>query len=109
MFEVREGVTCVNGEVFQTFERDAREASACLEVEAGTTGFKGGDRKSGSRAYVRITAEEADFFARITDESQKFPRGAVIAVCGDDEIVALVKALEFAAEVLKDQLMEVED
>ena len=39
MFEVREGVSCVNGEVFQTFERDARDGDACFEVEAGTTGF----------------------------------------------------------------------
>ena len=109
MYEIREGATCVNGEVFTTFMRDAKEESVCLEVEAGTTGFCGGGRESGSRAYVRITAENADFFARITDESQKLPRGAVIAVCGDNEIAALVKALEFAAEVLRDQMMEIDD
>ena len=42
MYEIREGATCVNGEVFTTFMRDAKEESVCLEVEAGTTGFCGG-------------------------------------------------------------------
>ena len=76
MFEVREGVGCVNGEVFQTFERDARDGHAHLEVEAGTTGFRGGGRQEGGRAYVRISAENADFFARIIEDDNKRPRGA---------------------------------
>ena len=109
MFEVREGVSCVNGEVFQTFERDARDGDACFEVEAGTTGFCGGKRDKGGRAYVRITAEEADFFARLLVDDNDRPRGVVMAVCGDDEMTALIKALEFAAEVLWDQAAEVDD
>ena len=109
MFEVREGVTCVNGEVFQTFERDARDGNACFEVKAGTTGFCGGGREKGGRTYVRITAEFADFFARIIEDDEKRPRGVVMAACGDDELVALIKSLEFALEVLRDQVEEVDD
>ena len=109
MFEVREGVSCVNGEVFQTFERDARDGHAHLEVEAGTTGFRGGGRQEGGRAYVRISAENADFFARVIEDDNKRPRGIVMAVSGDDELVALIKSLEFALEVLQDQAQEVDD
>ena len=109
MFEIREGVTCVNGELFQTFERDAREESACLEVEAGTTGFCGGGRESGSRAYVRISNESTDFYARVTQDDHKRPNGVVLAVCGDNDLMALIRALEFAVQALRDQVNEVTD
>ncbi|MBQ9030125.1 MAG: hypothetical protein IJV41_02390 [Oscillospiraceae bacterium] len=109
MFEIREGCTCVNGAVFQTFERDAREDGVSLEVEAGTTGFCGGGRKEGGRAYLRIQNEGADFFARVLENDDKRPEGVVLAVCGDNEIVALIKALDFAAQVLRDQVEEIND
>lgn len=104
MFEIREGLKKINGIFVDTFERDVMEDSCFLEVEAGTTGLCGGGRESGSRAYIRIEGMLADMFAGTTPVKD----GAEIAVCGDDEILALIEALHFAEKALIEGCMEEE-
>lgn len=100
MYEIREGLKKVNDVLVDTYERDVVRGGAALEVEAGTTGFCGGDRKEGGRAYVRIRAVLADFFAAVSRNGDGKKDGIVIAACGDDEILALVEALHFAEKAL---------
>lgn len=104
MFEIREGMKQVNDVVVDTFERDIMEGDTFMEAEAGTTGFCGGNREEGGRAYVRISALNADFFARVTKDEKGRPDGLEIAVSGDDDIMALVKALWFAHRALIEQI-----
>lgn len=95
MYEIREGLKKINDVLVDTYERDVVRGNAALEVEAGTTGFCGGGREEGGRAYIRIKAMLADFFAEASKTD-----GIVIAACGDDEILALIEALHFAAKAL---------
>ena len=63
---------------------------------SGTTGFCGGEREEGGRAYVRIRAKNADFFAKVNTDDKGRPQEAEIAVSGDAEILALMESLHFA-------------
>ena len=100
MYEIREGLKKINDVLVDTYERDVVRGSAALEVEAGTTGFCGGGREEGGRAYIRIRAMLADFFAEASKNGDGKTDGIVIATCGDDEILALIEALHFAAKAL---------
>lgn len=102
MFEIRKNEKRINGVDVATFERGAECGRTALEVEAGTTGFCGGGRGEGGRAYVRLSAKSADFYAS-TDEKNG---SAVVAVCGDEEIMALVDSLAFALQALVEALEE---
>lgn len=100
MYEIREGLKKINDVMVETFERDASCGDAVLEAEAGTTGFCGGGREEGGRGYVRISAENADFYANVTKNGAGKVNGIEIAVCGDNEIMALIKALHFAGKAV---------
>lgn len=110
MYAIEEGMKKINGEFVDTFAREVSETGNALEVEAGTTGYKGGIRRdAGSRTYIRIRAEEGDFwFSPVTDGKDNAV-GVEIAACGDAALNAIVKALDFAREVLNDQRCEVDD
>ena len=81
-----------------------------LEVEAGTTGYRGTPcRKAGGRTYLRLECWAGDFhFETISDEDGA-PIGVEIACCGDAGLNAVMKALDFAREVINDQRCEVDD
>lgn len=105
MFEIRSGLKKINGETVDTFERDILHKTSYVEVEAGTTGFRGGERESGSRAYVRIEGKFADMICKSIEDGD----GIEIAVCGDGEILALTEALHFASTALIEGCMEEDD
>lgn len=109
MYEIREGMKQINGVVVDTFERDVDRAGTLLEVESGTTGFCGGKREEGGRAYVRITAKNADFFAKVNTDEKGRPHEMEIAVSGDAEILALMEALHFAYLALAETCAEEND
>ncbi len=78
-------------------------------VEAGTTGYKGGDAGHGSRALfllentggnVRIAVEDSEGRVHTFD----FPQSVRITVSGDMEIRQLLESLSFAVAVLKAEL-----
>lgn len=100
MFEIRKNEKRINDVDVATFERDVERGKTALEVEAGTTGFCGGEREEGGRAFIRISAKGADFYANAGEKNGS----VVIAVCGDEGIMALVESLTFALEALVDEL-----
>ena len=54
MFEIKEKQRVLpDGTRITTFSREVTSANA-IEVEVGTTGFKGGNADHGSRTYIRI-------------------------------------------------------
>jgi hypothetical protein len=73
--------------------------AACLEVEVGTTGRKGGDSGHGGRTYLRISnLRSADMRIDARD-------GDVAVVFGGDaELENLIDGLLFAAEVLRNSV-----
>ena len=97
MYEVKEGAKHINDLKVRTYLRE----TPALAVEAGTTGYCGGGRDAGGRTYLRITPIHADFYARVTEVD-----GMELAVCGDEELDALIKTLEFALKVLRDAIWE---
>lgn len=110
MYAIAEGLKNVNGVDVETFQHDVEDGSACLQVEAGTTGYMGGSsRASGARTFLRIDCLCGDFFfAPITDDDKKNV-GFVVATCGDDGLNAIMKALDFCRNALDDQRREVDD
>ena len=110
MYAIEEGLKKVNDVEVDTFQREVVEGRACLEVEAGTTGYKGGCcRNAGGRTFLRIDCVSGDFcFQPVTDDDGRRV-GVVIAACGDDGLNALMKALDFCRDALNDQRCEVDD
>ena len=110
MYAIEEGLKKVNGVEVDTFEREVVDGNTCLQVEAGTTGYKGGCcRDGGARTFLRIDCLSGDFyFAPVTDEEKKCV-GFVVAACGDDGLNAVVKALYFCRQALNDQRCDVDD
>ena len=106
MYAIEKGMVQVNGEKFPVFSRNIDTEDGGIEVAAGTTGFKGGDRKSGGRAYVSIEGTNLDMYLRPTTDEDGNNTGFVMAVCGDDELDALIQALYFAKKALYEGAME---
>ena len=107
MFAISRGSKTINDERVDTFIRSIAGEDTLLEVEAGTNGFHGGGRKSGSRAYFRLTAlNKADFFARVRYNDAGQPVSLEICFCGDEGLTALMKALSFAGDVIKEQTFD---
>ncbi len=110
MFEVTEGQVMVNDVMVDTYKRKAIGEESIMETEVGTTGICGGDREEGGRTYIHIGNELAsDFFAQLCRDKNDRVVGVDIAVSGDDGLLNLIKCIDFAAQVLKDQVMEVDD
>lgn len=109
MYAVTSELKKINGQLVDTFEREIVVGNTVLRAEAGTNGYKGGDRGSGSRTYVCIDWINGDFhFSPVLDDEQKVV-GIEIACCGDDGMDALMKAFAFAEKTLNDQILEVND
>ena len=70
MYAIDEGLKKINGTEVDTFRREVVDGHTCLEVEAGTTGYKGGCcRNAGGRTYIGIDCVTGDFcFQPITDD-----------------------------------------
>lgn len=105
MYAIEEGMKLINGEVVDTFEREITEGKTTIQVEAGTTGYRGGGRQSGSRCFFRVKCLGGDFHFSTLSEGE----GIEIACCGDDSLSALMKALEFSCQAMNDQICEVDD
>lgn len=90
----------VKGVRITTNETDIASKYNTLSVEAGTTGYCGGNKKSGSRTYVRI-CDIAN--SDIEIERDGNGKGFVIRAAGDCELSTLIDALSFCTEQLKKQ------
>lgn len=97
-----------DGTKITTFSRDIYSANI-LEVEAGTTGYMGGDTGHGGRTYFRINdAGSTDInVSSITDRYKC--SGFEVTLGGDCELETIIRALKFITKVLEDEANEVHD
>ena len=72
-----------------------------LKAEAGTNGY----HSENSRAYLRVTTlSKADFYARVKTNEAGQPVSVELCFGGNDGINAILRVLDFAKQVLSDQL-----
>lgn len=104
MFEVKENCrTLDDGTEIITYTREVVDANT-LKVEAGTTGYRGGDSGHGGRTYFRI--EDAGG----TDMEVKPGCGGFeVTLGGDSELDTMILALKFITKVLEDVSNNVND
>lgn len=78
-----------------------------LEVEAGSTGYCGGDSGHGARTYIRLEdLGGTDITVVPIDESIRGNGGVEIILGGDCELSTVIEALEFITQCLKDSIHE---
>lgn len=109
MYEVLEHQRVLNdGTELTTYTREVISCNL-LEVEAGTTGYMGGDSGHGGRTYFRIEDEGAtDMEAHTTVDRYGCSKFEVI-LGGDCELETIIRALKFITRVLEDGAKEVYD
>ena len=94
----------VNGVGFDAFKRNVSVGDAKMEIEIGTTGFCGGDRDSGSRLLFRLNDMGSDCLFGIKIDEDEEKQSLLICMCGDEEILAFMKALCFACDAFAGQI-----
>ncbi|MBQ1362428.1 MAG: hypothetical protein IIY43_05190 [Oscillospiraceae bacterium] len=110
MFAIEEGLQKINGEMVETFQREVVCGNTNLEVEAGTTGYKGGCcRNAGGRTYLSLLCLSGDFFFGPIKDDEGRIAGITIACCGDDGLNAIMKALAFSQQAIDDQRRDVDN
>lgn len=108
MYPVSGGKIKVNDKLVNTYGRAALGKSTALHVVAGTTGYKGSNkREAGGRTYVKIECCCGDFFFDPVKDEDGTVTGIEIACCGDEGLNAIVKAVDFVRDVMNDQICEV--
>ncbi len=80
-----------------------------ITVEAGTTGYCGGDSGHGGRTVLRIKDESStDMRCRLRDSGKEYEYDYLnqidLILGGDSEMETLIEALEFAVDTLKKQI-----
>lgn len=109
MYAVKENMAKVNDQAFPVFTRKVVMENGVLQVTAGTTGFMGGDREAGGRAYLSIEGcPGVDMHADLVKDDGNVT-GFELAFCGDEELDALVTALHFAETALIEQTLKEND
>lgn len=74
-----------------------------MEIEAGTTGYCGGDSGHGGRTYFSIKdLGGTDLHAEADKDKFGSTHEVKILVGGDAELTTMIEALEFILQVLKD-------
>ncbi len=109
MYEIKEKYQKLSdGTEITTYTRDVVSANV-LEVEAGTTGFMGGDTGHGGRTYFRIQ-DEGSTDMKVNTYVDKFGRkGFEVLLGGDCELETMIRALKFIVKVLEEESQEVYD
>jgi hypothetical protein len=104
MYEIKENRReLFDGTEITTYTRDVVSANI-LQVEAGTTGYKGGDTGHGGRTYFRIS-DEASTDIHVTPFIDSFE----VTLGGDCELETMIRALKFITKVLEEESEEVYD
>ena len=112
MYEIKENTRKLfDGTEITTFTRDVISANI-LEVEAGTTGYKGGDCSTGCRTYFRIS-DSCSTSLRVERKLNSINGfncdGFEVTLGGDCELETTIRALKFITKVLEDESKEVHD
>ena len=110
MYEIKENRRRLkDGTEITTFTCDVVSCNI-LEVEAGTTGFMGGDTGHGGRTYFRIKDEGCtDMEVRVMRDHFGDTEGFEVMLGGDCELETMIRALKFITKVLEDESEEVYD
>jgi hypothetical protein len=109
MYEIKENRRILrDGTEITTYGRDVVSCNI-LEVEAGTTGYRGGDTGHGGRTYLRIEdAGGTDMEVR-SYVNKHGCSGFEIILGGDCELETMIRALKFITKVLEEEAQEVYD
>ena len=109
MYEIKENRReLFDGTEITTYTRDVVSANI-LQVEAGTTGYKGGDTGHGGRTYFRIS-DEASTDIHVTPFMDRVGgKGVEVTLGGDCELETMIRALKFITKVLEEESEEVYD
>ncbi|MCR5811566.1 MAG: hypothetical protein K6G34_09350 [Lachnospiraceae bacterium] len=110
MYAVSEGKIKINDRMVETYGRAVLGKETALHVVAGSTGYKGSNkREAGGRTYLRLDCCCGDFYFEPIVDEDRTVTGVEIACCGDEGLDAIMKALEFIRTVINDQRCEVDD
>ena len=93
-----------DGTEITTYSRKILEANV-LSVEAGTTGYKGGDSGHGGRTYFKIE-DVAGTDIEVQPIGEDGLEGFEVFLGGDSELSTIIDALKFIVEVLEDEIDE---
>jgi hypothetical protein len=109
MYEVKENRKKLDdGTEITTYSRDVVSCNI-LEVEAGTTGYKGGDTGHGGRAYFRIE-DAGGTDMTVNSYVNKFGCSEFeVTLGGDCELETMIRALKFITKVLEQESEKVYD
>ena len=109
MYEIKENRReLFDGTKITTYTRDVVSANI-LQVEAGTTGYKGGDTGHGGRTYFRIS-NEGSTDIHVTPFTDRFGCNVFeVTLGGDCELETMIRALKFITKVLEEESEEVYD
>ena len=109
MYEIKENSRILkDGTELTTYTRDVISANI-LEVEAGTTGYMGGDSGHGGRTYFRIQDSASTDMEIRTFVDKHGCNGFEVFLGGDCELETTIRALKFITKVLEDESKEVYD
>lgn len=109
MYEIKENRrTLHDGTEITTYTRDVVSANI-LQVEAGTTGYKGGDTGHGGRTYFRIQDEASTDMDVKPIITRYGCDGFEVTLGGDCELETMIRALKFITKVLEEESEEVYD
>lgn len=109
MYEVTERRRKLDdGTEITTYTRDVVSCNI-LQVEAGTTGYMGGDTGHGGRTYFRIK-DEGGTDIDIKPFMDRFgSEGFEVTLGGDCELETMIRALKFITKVLEEESEEMYD
>lgn len=109
MYEIKENRRRLkDGTEITTYSRDIL-SSNILEVEAGTTGYRGGDTGHGGRTYFRIKDEASTDMEIHSFVDKHGCNGFEVTLGGDCELETMIRALKFITKVLEEESEEVYD
>ncbi len=108
MYEVRENKMIVNGTEVPTFIRAVCADGFDMVAEVGTTGFS--EEEKETFTFMRIyQSGDAEFAAHIHEMEDGAPQAVDLIFRGNEELATFTKLILFAAEVLTDQIAEVDE
>ena len=110
MYEIKENrLRLTDGTKISTYTRDVVSCNI-LEVEAGTTGYSGGDTLHGGRNYFRMKdAACTDMDIHVMRDRFGDAEGFEVMLGGDCELETMIRALKFITKVLEEEAQEVYD
>ena len=108
MFEIKESQRVLpDGTEITTYSREITSANI-LEIEAGTTGYMGGDSGHGGRTYFRIE-DTGGTDIQVHPIGRYADGGFEVILGGDCELETMIRALKFITKVLEEESQEVFD